>query len=88
MLLPWDNSTDKLRDHVSDKGVKKSEKFMDVIDGSPLASTMSPFQHAPTPPRMADRNSPVRSPLDDLRIDPDRRYSASHSPRASRTATR
>ena len=34
-----DNSTDKLRDHVCDKGgegVKKSEIFMDVIDGSPL----------------------------------------------------
>ena len=34
-----DKSTDKLRDHVCDKGgegVKKSEIFMDVIDGSPL----------------------------------------------------
>ena len=33
-----DKSTDMLRDHVCDKGggVKKSEIFMDVIDGSPL----------------------------------------------------
>ena len=35
-----DNSNDKLRDHVCDKGegegVQKSEIFMDVIDGSPL----------------------------------------------------
>ena len=34
-----DKSTDKLRDHVCDKGgkgVKKFEIFMDVIDGSPL----------------------------------------------------
>ena len=34
-----DKSTDKLRDHVYDKGgegVKKFEIFMDVIDGSPL----------------------------------------------------
>ena len=34
-----DKSTDKLRDHVCDKGgegVKKSEIFMDVINGSPL----------------------------------------------------
>ena len=34
-----DKSTDKLRDHVCDKGgedVKKSKIFMDVIDGSPL----------------------------------------------------
>ena len=34
-----DKSTDKLGDHVCDKGgegVKKSEIFMDVIDGSPL----------------------------------------------------
>ena len=34
-----DKSTDKLRDHVCDKGgggVQKSEIFMDVIDGSPL----------------------------------------------------
>ena len=37
-----DESTDKLRDHVCDKGwegVKKSEIFMDVIDGSPLIVT-------------------------------------------------
>ena len=34
-----DKSTDKLRDHVCDRGegVKKFEIFMDVIDGSPLA---------------------------------------------------
>ena len=35
-----DKSTDKLRDHVCDKGgegIKKSEIFMDVIDGSPLS---------------------------------------------------
>ena len=34
-----DKSTDKLRDHVCDKGegVKKFEIFMDVIDGSPLS---------------------------------------------------
>ena len=34
-----DNSTDKLRDHVCDKGgrgVQKSKIFTDVIDGSPL----------------------------------------------------
>ena len=34
-----DKSTDKLRDHVCDKGgrgSKKLEIFMDVIDGSPL----------------------------------------------------
>ena len=34
-----DNSTDKLRDHVCDKGgggVQKSKIFVDVIDGSPL----------------------------------------------------
>ena len=31
-----DNSTDRLRDHVCDKGFKKSEIFVDVIDGSPL----------------------------------------------------
>ena len=34
-----DKSTDKLRDHVCDKGggegVKKFEIFMDIIDGSP-----------------------------------------------------
>ena len=38
-----DNSTDKLHDHVCDKGGRpgggpKSEIFMDVIDGSPLRS--------------------------------------------------
>ena len=54
-----DKSTDKLRDHVCDKGggrVKKFEIFMDVIDGSPLTyiglySTFPPMinslQHDP-----------------------------------------
>ena len=39
-----DKSTDKLRDHVYDKGgegVKKFEIFMDVIDGSPLTEINS-----------------------------------------------
>ena len=39
-----DKSTDKLRDHVCDKGgegVQKSEILMDVIDGSPLRAIMS-----------------------------------------------
>ena len=39
-----DKSTDKLRDHVCDKGgegVKKSENFMDVIDGSPLSLNLN-----------------------------------------------
>ena len=42
-----DKSTDKLRDHVCDKGgegVKKFEIFIDVIDGSPLIEkTLWPF---------------------------------------------
>ena len=36
-----DKSTDKLRDHVCDRGgeaVKKFEIFMDVIDGSPITA--------------------------------------------------
>ena len=39
-----DKSTDKLCDHVCDKGVKKFEIFMDVIDGSPLSTVQQNTQ--------------------------------------------
>ena len=37
-----DNSTDRLRDHVCDKGegVQKSDIFADIIDGSPSADVI------------------------------------------------
>ena len=41
-----DKSTDKLCDHVCDKGgegVKKFEIFMDVIDGSPLSEELQHY---------------------------------------------
>ena len=36
-----DNSTDKLRDHLCDKGegVQKSKIFADIIDGGPFMQT-------------------------------------------------
>ena len=65
-----DKSTDKLRDHVCDKGgggVKKSEIFADVIDGSPLMR-MS-YVHGPIPASRPTEKFTGRKPKERIHAD-------------------